>query len=62
MLDPADEVTVLLQNVKNYLSSDTVSHPRRPKLHNTGVKSSSLRKQVVWLSLIIVKVVSVTVL
>ena len=42
MLDPADEVTVLLQNVKNYSSSDTVSHPRRPKLHNTGVKSSSL--------------------
>jgi hypothetical protein len=42
MLDPADEVTMLLQNVKNYSSNDTVSHPRRPQLHNPGVKSSSL--------------------
>jgi hypothetical protein len=42
MLDPADEVTMLLQNVKKNSSSDTMAHSRRPKLDNPGAKSSSL--------------------
>ena len=54
MLDLADEVTILLQNIKNYSPSDTVSHHRRLKLQQHCCwKLQSHRKQVVWLSLVI---------